>query len=204
MEQHKDRAPSDPVTAAEFAGESSWSLGTADDGDGAGTYFFSGHRERSIISEFGWNLEPDQPNRIGADDGGGEGLWLPPLTGSIEPVDAAAGSAAASSSRSNNQSVSSSSSEDPPEKSTVSDEKPPSEIPWVGENWKKKKKNELVFHTLLSTLLLVCFSVWWIRNYLKTLRRKVEISLKKTKNWNAHTPTKSTQSNRLVACLFVL
>ncbi|XP_027360869.1 probable WRKY transcription factor 57 [Abrus precatorius] len=124
--EDKDRATSDPSTAAgDFAGESSWPL-AADDSDGS--YFFSGGRERSILSEFGWNLEPDQPNRIGTDDG----LWLPAqssLTGSIEP-------AAAASSRSNNQSVSSSSSEDPPEKSTVSDEKPP-EIPS-----KSKKKGQ--------------------------------------------------------------
>ncbi|KAH1261139.1 putative WRKY transcription factor 57 [Glycine max] len=113
--EDKDRAASDP---AEFAGDTSWTLAT-DDSDGA--YLFPGDRERSILREFGWNLEPDQPNRIGTDDGS----WRPvqsSLTGSIEP-------AAAMSSRSNNQSVSSSSSEDPPEKSTVSDEKPP-EIPF--------------------------------------------------------------------------
>lgn len=126
MEEDRDkavRAPSDPATAAEFAGDSSWSLG-ADDSHGA--YFYSCNRERSILSEFGWNLDPVQPNRIGS---GVDGLWLPANsspTGSVEPVDAVA---AATSSRSNNQSVSTSSSEDPPEKSTVSDEKPPPEIP---------------------------------------------------------------------------
>ncbi|RDX78541.1 putative WRKY transcription factor 57 [Mucuna pruriens] len=125
--EDKDRAASDPAAATEFAGDTSWTL-AADDSDGA--YFFSGDRERSILREFGWNLEPDQPNRIGSDDG----LWMPvhsSLTGSIEP-------AAAASSRSNNQSVSSSSSEDPPEKSTVSDEKPP-EIPNKGKKKGQKR-----------------------------------------------------------------
>jgi len=114
--EDKDRATSDPA-ADEFAGDTSWTF-AADGSDAA--YLFSGDRERSILTEFGWNLEADQPNRIGTDDG----LWMPvqsSLTGSIEPATAA-------SSRSNNQSVSSSSSEDQPEKSTVSDEKPP-EIP---------------------------------------------------------------------------
>ncbi|KAJ1389833.1 WRKY domain [Sesbania bispinosa] len=119
--EDKNRTPSNPATAA----ESSWTLGGD---DSAGAYFFSADRDRSILSDFGWNLEPD---RIGADDG----LWLPSHTaptGSIEPEAAAA----TSSFRSNNQSVSSSSSEDPPEKSTVSDEKPP-EIPS-----KSKKKGQ--------------------------------------------------------------
>ncbi|XP_061362401.1 probable WRKY transcription factor 57 [Gastrolobium bilobum] len=129
MEDKDGAASSDPATTAEFAGESSWTLG-ADDSDGA--YLFSGDRERSILGDFGWNIEPDQPNRIGADDR----LWLPAhsaLTGSIEPAEIAS---AAASSRSNNQSMSSSSSEDPPEKPTVSDEKPP-EIPS-----KSKKKGQ--------------------------------------------------------------
>lgn len=124
MDDDKDRPPSDPsAAAADFAGDSSWTL-AADDSDGA--YFFSGDRERSILREFGWNLEPDQTNRISTDDG----LWTPvqsSLTGSIEPAAAA-----------NNHSVSSSSSEDPPEKSTVSDEKPP-EIPCKGKKKGQKR-----------------------------------------------------------------
>ncbi|XP_057448132.1 probable WRKY transcription factor 57 isoform X2 [Lotus japonicus] len=111
----KDKPPPDPSTAAEFA---SWML-CADDSD-----FFSGDRERSILGDFGWNLEPD---RISAAD---DGLWLPPHaapSGSIEIKPTASASI--------NQSVSSSSSEDPPEKSTVSDEKP-IEIP------KSKKKGQ--------------------------------------------------------------
>ncbi|KAG5068200.1 hypothetical protein AAZX31_01G053600 [Glycine max] len=126
--EDKDRAASsDPTADAEFAGDTSWTL-AADDSDGA--YLFPGDRERSILREFVWNLEPDQPNRIGTDDG----LWKPvqsSLTDSIEPV-------AAAPSRSNNQSISSSSSEDPPEKSTVSDDKPP-EIPSKGKNKGQKR-----------------------------------------------------------------
>ncbi|KAG5059538.1 hypothetical protein JHK87_000567 [Glycine soja] len=126
--EDKDRAASsDPTADAEFAGDTSWTL-AANDSDGA--YLFPGDRERSILREFVWNLEPDQPNRIGTDDG----LWKPvqsSLTDSIEPV-------AAAPSRSNNQSISSSSSEDPPEKSTVSDDKPP-EIPSKGKNKGQKR-----------------------------------------------------------------
>ncbi|KAL2663519.1 hypothetical protein AAZV13_02G103300 [Glycine max] len=134
--EDKDRAASDP---AEFAGDTSWTLAT-DDSDGA--YLFPGDRERSILREFGWNLEPDQPNRIGTDDGS----WRPvqsSLTGSIEP-------AAAMSSRSNNQSVSSSSSEDPPEKSTVSDEKPP-EIPSKGKKKGQKRIRQPRFAFMTKT-----------------------------------------------------
>ncbi|KAG5051508.1 hypothetical protein JHK87_003706 [Glycine soja] len=134
--EDKDRAASDP---AEFAGDTSWTLAT-DDSDGA--YLFPGDRERSILREFGWNLEPDQPNRIGTDDGS----WMPvqsSLTGSIEP-------AAAMSSRSNNQSVSSSSSEDPPEKSTVSDEKPP-EIPSKGKKKGQKRIRQPRFAFMTKT-----------------------------------------------------
>ncbi|XP_014492940.1 probable WRKY transcription factor 57 [Vigna radiata var. radiata] len=124
--EDKDRATSDPA-AVEFAGDTSWTF-AADASDAA--YLFSGDGERSVLREFGWNLEPDQLNRIGTDDG----LWMPvqsSLTCSIEP-------AAAASSRSNNQSVSSSSSEDQPEKSTVSDEKPP-EIPIKGKKKGQKR-----------------------------------------------------------------
>ncbi|CAL0318209.1 unnamed protein product [Lupinus luteus] len=132
MEQDKDKPLHGPASiTTEFAGESSWPLG-ADDSDGS--YFYSVDSNRSILSDFGWNLEPVQPNRIGPDV---DGLWVPAqsdLTGSVaEPIGAAAGT----SSRSNNQSVSTSSSEDLPEKSTVSDEKPPPEIPR-----KSKKKGE--------------------------------------------------------------
>ncbi|XP_052725653.1 probable WRKY transcription factor 57 isoform X2 [Vigna angularis] len=124
--EDKDRATSDPA-AVEFAGDTSWTFAT--DGSDA-AYLFSGYGERSVLREFGWNLEPDQLNRIGTDDG----LWMPvqsSLTCSIEP-------AAAASLRSNNQSVSSSSSEDQPEKSTVSDEKPP-ETPIKGKKKGQKR-----------------------------------------------------------------
>ncbi|CAL0315226.1 unnamed protein product [Lupinus luteus] len=134
MEENKDkapRAPFGPETTAEFAGDTSWPHGV-DDSDGS--YFYSGDRDRTILSEFGWNIDPVQMSWIGSDV---DGLWMPvhsALTGSVEPVDTA--SVAATSSRSNNQSVSTSSSEDPPEKSTVFDEKPPPEIP------SKSKKKE--------------------------------------------------------------
>lgn len=121
--EDKDRVTSDPSSAADFAAEPSWTL-AADDSDDA--YIFSGDRDRSVLREFGWNLEPHQPNRIGTDDD----FFLPvqsSLSGSIEPVAAAI-----------NQSVSSSSSEDQPEKSTVSDEKPP-EIPSKGKKKGQKR-----------------------------------------------------------------
>lgn len=140
-DKDKAAASSRPATTAtEFTTDSSsWALGP-DDSDGV--YFFSAHRDTSnILSEFGWNLDPEQPHRIGAEDtsdlaggegggggGGGGGLWFPAHSapgGPMEPTDKAA---AADVSTSNNQSVSSSSSEDQPEKSTVSEEKPP-EIP---------------------------------------------------------------------------
>ncbi|KAK7274928.1 hypothetical protein RIF29_16030 [Crotalaria pallida] len=135
MEEDKHKkatTPSDPptTTTAEFAGESSWPLGT-DDSDGS--FFYTGVRDRNILSEFGWNLDEVQPNRIGSDM---DGLYLPShseLTGLVEPT----ATAAVASSRSNNQSGSTSSSEDPPEKSSVSDEKPPPEIPS-----KSKKKGQ--------------------------------------------------------------
>ncbi|KAE9605563.1 hypothetical protein Lal_00025037 [Lupinus albus] len=137
MEKDEDKPlqppPHPSATTAEFAGESSWPLG-ADDSDGS--YFYSVDRNRSILSDFGWNLDPVQSNRIDSDV---DGLWVPAhsdLTGSVvEPIGSAA--AAGTTSRSNNQSVSTSSSEDPPEKSTVSDEKPPHEIPR-----KSKKKGQ--------------------------------------------------------------
>ncbi|KAL2349175.1 hypothetical protein Fmac_003175 [Flemingia macrophylla] len=122
--EDKDGAPSDPSATADFAADdSNWTL-AADASDAA--CFFSADRERSILREFGWNFQPDRPNRIGTDDG----LWIPvqsSLTGSLEPAAAA-----------NNHSVSSSSSEDPPEKSTVSDEKPP-EIPCKGKKKGQKR-----------------------------------------------------------------
>lgn len=146
-DKDKAAASSRPATTAtEFTTDSSsWALGP-DDSDGV--CFFSGYRDTtSILSEFGWNLDPAQPHRIGADDtsdlaggegGGGDGerggggFWFPAHSAPgamAEPADkATAAAAAADLSTSNNQSVSSSSSEDPPEKSTISDEKPP-EIP---------------------------------------------------------------------------
>ncbi|XP_028801680.1 probable WRKY transcription factor 57 isoform X1 [Neltuma alba] len=148
--EDKDKAASSSrpaISPTEFtADSSSWALGPDDSDD---VYFFSGDRSTSrMLTDFGWNLEPDQPHRIGVDDtsqvAGGEGgsrgggLWFPDHSapgGSTEQADKA-NAMAADASTSNNQSVSSSSSEDPPEKSTVSDEKPP-EIPI-----KSKKKGQ--------------------------------------------------------------
>ncbi|KAI9124892.1 hypothetical protein K1719_004219 [Acacia pycnantha] len=147
--ENKDKAAESSrpaISPTEFtADSSSWPLGP-DESDGV--YFFSGDRDiSSILSDFGWNIEPEQPHRIRVDDtcdvaggqgGGGGGFWLPDHSapGTTEQDDKANTATAADASTSNNQSLSSSSSEDPPEKSTVSDEKPP-EIPS-----KSKKKGQ--------------------------------------------------------------
>ncbi|KAJ7943368.1 WRKY transcription factor protein [Quillaja saponaria] len=120
-----------PATTTEFTSESNWGLG-ADDSDNV-NLFFSSNRDSNILSEFGWNFQPEQLNRIGPEDrldlaGGGSGsLWFQErsgLSGSIQPVDKATSDASASAS--NNPSVSSSSSDDPTEKSTGSIAETPS------------------------------------------------------------------------------
>ncbi|KAF7827993.1 putative WRKY transcription factor 57 [Senna tora] len=146
--EHKDKAKAELPEAAAASSRSatafttddssSWALGGHDDADAdAGVYFFSGDRHNSsILGEFGWNLDPEQPRRIGGGEGGG-GFWFPAHDDSA-PADKAAAAAADVSTTSINQSVSSSSSEDPAEKSTVvSDEKPAAEIPS-----KSKKKGQ--------------------------------------------------------------
>ncbi|KAI4328524.1 hypothetical protein L6164_020872 [Bauhinia variegata] len=137
--EHKDKAPaSDPPTIVptEFSSDSRWTLG--DDSDGL--YFFSGDRDSIILSEFGWNLDSEQSNRIGPVDrsefSGGASLLQQPSSaasggsGSSEPADKAVADV------STPNTVSSSSSEDPTEKPTSSDGKQP-EIPR-----KSKKKGQ--------------------------------------------------------------
>ncbi|KAJ7953895.1 WRKY transcription factor protein [Quillaja saponaria] len=131
--EDKDKV-SHPATKTEFTSESNWGIG-AEDSDSV-NYFFSGDRDTNILSEFGWNPQQEQANRIGGPDdrsdlAGSGSYWLFPqetsgFSGLIEPVDKT--TAEASASTSNNPSVSSSSSDDPPEKSTGSIEKP-AEIP---------------------------------------------------------------------------
>ncbi|KAK9276251.1 hypothetical protein L1049_005782 [Liquidambar formosana] len=138
MDDDKDKP--DPRT--EFSAESSWPLGA----DSESVYFFGSDRESSILSEFGWNLQPDESyrslDRIDEDDEersglagslgmlensslqqqGGGGSSEPAVP--IGPIEKARGGDTSTS----NPSVSSSSSEDPAEKSTGSGGKPP-EIP---------------------------------------------------------------------------
>lgn len=136
-----DKEKSDPGT--EFASDSSWTLG----GDSDSVYLFSNDRDRSILSEFGWNFQPDREvnrtvereqfgdlDRIGrgeeerrSDLAGSLGLLLPDSSSDLRSNNPAA---IPEGSRSNNPSVSSSSSEDPPEKSADSSGgKPTTEIP---------------------------------------------------------------------------
>jgi len=126
-----DRDNLDPGT--EFTSESSWTLGHDSD---SVNYFFSNDRENSILSEFGWNLQSDEPSRI-KDLDRIEAEERSDSAGNLEIQRSSAAGPARSSGRgsrdvstTNYPSVSSSSSEDPPEKSTDSGGKPP-EIPWV-------------------------------------------------------------------------
>lgn len=113
--------------------DSSWPLGP----DSESVYFFSNDRESSILSEFGWNLHPEDPNRIGFDDASdlAGSFGLPdnntsnsPLQGSDPAAPVGSDSKVGDASTSNNPSMSSSPSEDLPERSTGSGGKPP-EIP---------------------------------------------------------------------------
>ncbi|CAK7326178.1 unnamed protein product [Dovyalis caffra] len=125
-----DKDNPDPGTD-EFASDSSWSLVPGSD---SVNYFFSSDRENSILSEFGWNLQPDEPSRF-TDIDRVEAEERSDLAGNLEIQRSSGAGPARSSvggggdfSSSNYPSVSSSSSEDPPEKSTGSGGKPP-EIP---------------------------------------------------------------------------
>ncbi|KAG2707022.1 hypothetical protein I3760_05G128400 [Carya illinoinensis] len=126
---------SDP--GPEFTSNSSWSLGPDPDS----VYFFANDRESSILGEFGWNFQPDDPNRAGLHDGSDltEGFGFQDhedsnksshhaLQSSDPALPVGSESKVGDLTASSNPSVSSSSSEDPPEKSTGSGGKPP-EIP---------------------------------------------------------------------------
>lgn len=123
MEEKDKKTSSDPASpkTTEFTPQSRCILG-ADDSDAV--YLFCGDRESSVLSEFGWNFEPEQPNRTGTDDmpdlAGGGGLWISPHSATAGLSVEVAGKSA-----SNNQSISLSSSEDLPERSTGSDGNPP-------------------------------------------------------------------------------
>ncbi|XWS34171.1 hypothetical protein CRYUN_Cryun21dG0017500 [Craigia yunnanensis] len=136
----EDKEGVDPGT--EFTSDSSWTLAGPDSVSDSVNYFFD--RESSILSEFGWNLQPDHAEEIerfgeldrtdtrpdlagkfrgsqsfgaaAVASGGGSGSGTAPNPGGSADVSIS------------NPSVSSSSSEDRPEKSTGSGGKPP-EIP---------------------------------------------------------------------------
>lgn len=120
-DDHREKI--DPQT--NFYTESSWRLGD-DSVDSAAYFFGSDDRESSILSEFGWNLQPDNSvsgadfDRIDSNFGGNRTLATLPessdgtITGSETPVQSIR------SAEVNNPSVSSSTSEDLPEKSTGS------------------------------------------------------------------------------------
>ncbi|XVF85837.1 hypothetical protein PTKIN_Ptkin17bG0149900 [Pterospermum kingtungense] len=136
----EDKEGADPGT--EFTSDSSWTLrgpGESVSVDSV-NYFFD--RESSILSEFGWNLQPDHVDRFGELD---RTETRPDLAGNFSgsqscgttAVVAGGGSGSGTASNpggsgdvstSNPTSVTSSSSEEPPEKSTGSGGKPP-EIP---------------------------------------------------------------------------
>lgn len=117
----------------EFPGDSSW---PTIEPDSDNVYFFDSDRENSILSEFGWNLQPgitgrsrDEFDRFDVDENSD-------MAGNFRLAETSSSqrSPAMIHVRSNekigepstsNPSVSSSSSEDPPEKSTDSDGKPP-------------------------------------------------------------------------------
>lgn len=136
----EDKEGADP--GAEFTSDSSWSLPAGPDSvSDSVNYFFD--RESSILSEFGWNLQPDHVDRFCELD---RTDTRPDLAGNFSgsqscgaaAVATSAGGGLGSGTASNpggstdvstsNPSVSSSSSEEPPEKSTGSGGKPP-EIP---------------------------------------------------------------------------
>ncbi|KAK6280944.1 hypothetical protein POUND7_014769 [Theobroma cacao] len=135
----EDKEGADPRN--EFTSDSSWTLPGPDPVSDSVNYFFD--RESSILSEFGWNLQPDQAEEIERFGELDRTATRPDLAGNFsgsQSSGAAAAAAAGSGSgtatnpsgsadvSTSNPSVSSSSSEDPPEKSTGSGGKPP-EIP---------------------------------------------------------------------------
>ena len=122
-----------PDPGNDFSGDSSWTVGAESDS----VYFIGSDKESSILSEFGWNLLPEQPRRrapepgsfadaepIDSSDLAGR---LPPAESSRLDLESSAAAAArigsaekAGDASTSNPSLSSTSSEDPPEKSTGS------------------------------------------------------------------------------------
>ncbi|XP_022776773.1 probable WRKY transcription factor 57 [Durio zibethinus] len=136
----EDKEGADPGT--EFTSDSSWILaGEPDSVSDSVNYFLD--RESNILSEFGWNLQPDHAEEIERFGELDRTDTRPDLAGNFsvsQSCGEVAGGAGGSGSgtglnpggaadvSTSNPSVSSSSSEDPPEKSTGSGGKPP-EIP---------------------------------------------------------------------------
>ncbi|XWS23111.1 hypothetical protein CRYUN_Cryun29cG0093300 [Craigia yunnanensis] len=145
----EDKEGVDPGT--EFTSDSSWTLAGPDSVSDSVNYFFD--RDSSILSEFGWNLQPDHAEEIERFVELDRTDTRPDLAGNFTGSQscvaalAAGGGGSGSGTASNpdgsadvstsNPSVSSSSSEDPPEKSTDSGGKQP-EIP--GKVRKKGQK----------------------------------------------------------------
>ncbi|XP_022735300.1 probable WRKY transcription factor 57 [Durio zibethinus] len=133
----EDKEGADPGT--EFTSDSSWTLAGPDSVSDSVNYFFD--RESIILSEFGWNLQPDHGDEIERLAELDRTDTKPDLAGNFSGSHSCSASAAGVSGSgkasnpggsadvsTSNPSVSSSSSEDPPEKSTGSGGKPP-EIP---------------------------------------------------------------------------
>ncbi|GAV79208.1 WRKY domain-containing protein [Cephalotus follicularis] len=133
-----DNDKENPDPGTEFNTDSSWALGGAD----SVNYLFDSHRDSTILTEFGWNLQPDEPDRthfaeldsINMDDTSdvaGNYVLLPESSTtttatSTRGLESGSGVLFGDPTGStSNLSVSSSSTEDPPEKSTGSVEKPP-------------------------------------------------------------------------------
>ncbi|KAF8378770.1 hypothetical protein HHK36_030119 [Tetracentron sinense] len=124
-----------PELGTDFPSDSSWTLGNQTDN----SYFFNSNQESSILSEFGWNYQPES-DRNRENEGFSEfdqidldersdfagSFQLPGNRSSQSPNPAVPTESVGVSS--SNPSVSSSSSEELPEKSTESDGRPP-EIP---------------------------------------------------------------------------
>lgn len=109
---------------------SSWNLSGADDSDSV-NYFLASDRESSILSEFGWNLQPDRtsgPLRLDqfeAEERPRDLAGMNVGSFAATPESTSGGPLQGSARSASNPSVSSSSSEDPTEKSTCSGAKPP-------------------------------------------------------------------------------
>jgi len=125
----KDSA--DPGADHHFANESSW---PADSQINDVNYFFANDRESTILSEFGWNLNPDRQgdrrmsSEEASEDMAGSRVFLAPESsgggGGMQGSSSGGGGGGGLSAVSN-PSASSSSNEDPAEKSTGSGGKPP-------------------------------------------------------------------------------